>query len=297
MKTPVISVIVPVYKAENYLHRCVDSLLAQTFTDFEVLLVDDGSPDRSGKICDEYAQKDKRIIVIHQENKGVSAARNTGLSMAKGEWINFVDSDDMLPIDSLYNMSQYLGEYSVLIGYIKRKKKSNYYRPIKNERILSPIEWVSDMMLGKIPTGPVAKLYKRDLFDDNTFKTNRCIVYGEDYLMNLRIANKSTCIKYIPVACYLYMDNESSVSHKFKFTMAYAEKLFLLLNDESKKMGLSFNNIELQVCYLNMLKHVSSSNCFFKNEFFLGKLKQIKPLRLDLKNLIWYVYFKIKKIW
>lgn len=91
---PKISVIVPVYKVEKYLHECVDSILAQTCSDFELILVDDGSPDSCGKICDEYAEKDPRVLVIHQENQGVSAARNTALDVAKGEFIAFVDSDD-----------------------------------------------------------------------------------------------------------------------------------------------------------------------------------------------------------
>ena len=89
-----ISVIVPVYNTEKYLHRCVDSILAQTFTDFELLLIDDGSTDKSGAICDEYAQKDSRVRVFHKENGGVSSARNVGLKNGRGEWISFVDSDD-----------------------------------------------------------------------------------------------------------------------------------------------------------------------------------------------------------
>jgi glycosyltransferase involved in cell wall biosynthesis len=91
---PVISIIVPVYKVEPYLRRCIDSILAQGFTDFECILIDDGSPDNCPTICDEYMEKDKRIVVIHQENKGVSAARNAGLNRAQGKWIGFVDSDD-----------------------------------------------------------------------------------------------------------------------------------------------------------------------------------------------------------
>ena len=91
-----ISVIVPVYKVEPYLHQCVDSILAQTFTDFELILVDDGSPDNCGRICDEYAKQDDRVRVIHQENGGLSAARNAGIDAAKGEYITFIDSDDVV---------------------------------------------------------------------------------------------------------------------------------------------------------------------------------------------------------
>ena len=93
---PKISVIVPVYNVEKYLLECVDSILAQTFTDFELILINDGSQDNSGAICDEYADKDSRIAVIHQENQGQAAARNNAIVIAKGEWITFVDSDDLI---------------------------------------------------------------------------------------------------------------------------------------------------------------------------------------------------------
>ncbi len=96
---PKVSVIVPVYKVEKYLPECIESVLAQTFTDFELILVDDGSPDNSGKICDDYAARDSRIRVFHKENGGVSSARNLGLDNARGEWIAFVDSDDWVESD------------------------------------------------------------------------------------------------------------------------------------------------------------------------------------------------------
>lgn len=95
---PVISIIVPVYNVEKYLSQCIDSILAQAFIDFELLLVDDGSTDGSGRICDEYANKDARIQVFHKKNGGVSSARNIGLEHAQGEWITFVDSDDWLDL-------------------------------------------------------------------------------------------------------------------------------------------------------------------------------------------------------
>ena len=93
---PKISVIIPVYNAEKYLYRCIDSVLVQTFTNWELLLIDDGSKDSSGVICDEYAAKDARVRVFHKENGGVSSARNLGLDNARGEWVAFVDSDDYI---------------------------------------------------------------------------------------------------------------------------------------------------------------------------------------------------------
>ena len=93
---PKISVIVPVYKCEKYLVACVDSILNQTFSDFEIILIDDGSPDSSGKICDDLAEKYNKITVLHQDNQGQAAARNNGVKIARGEWIHFVDSDDLI---------------------------------------------------------------------------------------------------------------------------------------------------------------------------------------------------------
>ena len=115
--SPKISIIVPVYKVEQYLRRCLDSIASQTFTDWECILIDDGSPDNSGAICDEYAGRDGRFRVIHQENKGVSAARNAGLDATKGEWIGFVDSDDWVERDYISEMLS-LQERSSDVGMI-----------------------------------------------------------------------------------------------------------------------------------------------------------------------------------
>lgn len=116
--SPKISVIVPVYNVEKYLHRCVDSILAQTFTDFEVLLIDDGSTDKSGKICDDYGNLDKRVRVFHKANGGVSSARNLGLDNVCGEWVYFVDSDDFLDSNHLQNYAEALNDVDLVYqGY------------------------------------------------------------------------------------------------------------------------------------------------------------------------------------
>ena len=124
--TPIISIIVPVYKVEQYLRRCLDSVQNQIFTDWECILIDDGSPDNSGQICDEYAQKDERFRVIHQENAGVSAARNAGLDSAKGEWIGFVDSDDWIEPEMyqfLYTNAIDKKADVIICGYVGQHKK------------------------------------------------------------------------------------------------------------------------------------------------------------------------------
>ena len=105
MNQGLVSFIVPIYKAERYIHKCIDSLLAQTYTDIEVILVDDGSPDNCGVICDDYAARDKRVKVIHQQNGGVSAARNTGLWHAVGDYVAFIDADDQVTNDYIEKLS------------------------------------------------------------------------------------------------------------------------------------------------------------------------------------------------
>lgn len=121
--TPFLSIIIPIYKIkESYLRECFDSLLAQDMKDFQIIAVDDGSPDKSGDICDEYAQKDERVIVIHQENAGVSVARNAGIKAASTEWITFVDPDDWVEsnhVSTLYNAQKsiMISIYSGLIMF------------------------------------------------------------------------------------------------------------------------------------------------------------------------------------
>ena len=101
---PKISIIIPIYKVEKYIRECLDSILNQTFTDWEALLIDDGSPDNSGVICDEYAAKDNRFKVFHKENGGVSSARNLGLEKATGEWVTFIDADDWIEKEAVYQL-------------------------------------------------------------------------------------------------------------------------------------------------------------------------------------------------
>ena len=168
---PKVSIIVPVYKAEQYLHRCIDSILSQSFTDWELILVDDGSPDKSGDICDEYSKKDPRIKVFHKSNGGVSSARNLGLDYAKGQWITFIDADDY--IDSCFcNINE--AEINDII--IKRNYIVDIDNSIKESKqfdTLSSIanmeEFLSRNLYANIFRNPWGKFFKSNILKNIRF--------------------------------------------------------------------------------------------------------------------------------
>ena len=187
---PLISIIVPVYNTEKYLHRCIDSILIQTFTDFELLLIDDGSKDRSGEICDEYAKNDSRVRVFHKENGGVSSARNLGLDNAKGEWISFVDADDYLNDDSLSILSQNLDVDLIIASY-----EEYYEGTVKNNQCglldvkISSRSDKKHFFFQYMHTGILkciwGKLYHKRIIKAIRFDTN--MRFGEDTLFMLDI--------------------------------------------------------------------------------------------------------------
>ena len=173
-----ISIIVPIYKVEKFLPKCIESILAQSYSDFELILVDDGSPDECPEICDEYAAKDQRIIVIHQKNSGVSAARNVGLKKAKGQYIGFVDPDDFIAQDMYEKMVQAVEQSAaelVICGYdyydeeycVDEKRK---YR-IASDEVINQKELMKRMsdMPPTLRHGVVNKVFKSNLLSRMNF--------------------------------------------------------------------------------------------------------------------------------
>ena len=183
-----ISVIVPVYNVEKYLHRCIDSILAQTYSDFELLLIDDGSKDSSGEICDEYAAKDFRVRVFHKENGGVSSARNIGLENAKGEWVTFCDADDYVTSDWLDSYREVMHENVDLAiqGYyiidkdktIKKKLSQSIGYAVDEKRRLIAI-----LMTQGVYGYLWVKLFRRQIIEDNhiSFDTNSTFREDEQF--------------------------------------------------------------------------------------------------------------------
>ena len=228
LKQPLISIIVPVYKVEKYLERCVNSILAQDYPNLEVILVDDGSPDNCGQIADNYAKTDSRIIVVHQENQGLSGARNTGLDMARGELIGFVDSDDWIEKDmfsSLYHDMETNNADASLCGYHivniddennvsdmvnfipDSLKDSNDFKP---PLVLSNKQDIFGCLLGKITPPAWAILYKKELFAGIRFPMGKV---HEDLYVTHRLFDRASRITISPDPKYYYLIRPGSISH------------------------------------------------------------------------------------
>ena len=180
--SPKISIIVPVYNVEKYLHRCVDSILSQTFTDFELLLIDDGSKDKSGAICDEYAGHDKRIRVFHKANGGASSARNVGLDNAKGEYICFCDADDW--VDSSW-LQLFVGKFPkdlIVQGfYYKMDDASNWNKCRMKSTSMDVVEAL-DYLYGISNMGYLwCRCFKKTIITDNHIRFNNNFAVREDY--------------------------------------------------------------------------------------------------------------------
>lgn len=212
---PEISVIVPVYKVEKYLEQCISSILAQTFTDYELILIDDGSPDKSGEICDKWAKKDNRIITIHKQNGGLSSARNAGLDICKGRYINFVDSDDYLPkfsLQYLYDLQKKYDADFAMAALVRTDGSTHLQQDNYDELLLSQQQFLSKFY--KIGTQEnvqyaVAKLYKRELFETIRYPVG---LTCEDVPTTYQIVLHSTKIAYSTKIIYFYRYNENSIT-------------------------------------------------------------------------------------
>ena len=234
MQKGLIGVVVPVYKVEKYIAECIESILVQSYTNFRLILVDDGTPDDAGKICDEYAKKDSRITVIHQENSGVTRARARGVEEAEDcEFITFVDSDDTI---AAYYLKELYNAISDNIDIVTNEENIN-------TKSLHKDKYLEFQFIGGVNTGPCSKLFRKNLFNAHTFDIPRSIVVGEDLLMNIRLAfassKESIAIINTP-GLYNYRQCDGSAMHSFKSTPEY-EHLFQqhlkisIPNDEKEK--------------------------------------------------------------
>lgn len=223
-----ISIIVPVYNVEKYLEKCVDSIINQTYRNLEIILVNDGSTDNSGELCDNLATKDSRIVVYHKENGGVSSARNLGLDRAQGDYIGFVDSDDYIDPDMYELLYSELKKYNTDISmcglyHVYANKNDIQINEIKHYIMTSEqaIEMVLDGRFSGVTPGN--KLYNRCLFDD--LKYNEEINTGEDALIIVKLFGKCKRVSLTTERKYYYYHRENSIT-----TSPFSSKTLDIIN-------------------------------------------------------------------
>lgn len=211
---PLISIIVPCYKVEKYLPECIDSIIKQTYTNIEIILVDDGSPDKCGQICDEYVTKDHRIQVIHKTNGGLSDARNVALDIAKGEYITFVDSDDYIAQDYVeylwHILNQNKADISAMLDkhFIDGKTLTTVIKEDK-VNVISPKDYLCKLFYQiNVTTGAQAKLYKKELFKNIRFPKG--LLY-EDLLTIYKLVNNCSRIAISDHISYFYRERPGSI--------------------------------------------------------------------------------------
>lgn len=209
-----ITVIVPVYNVESYLEKCVDSILAQTYGDLEILLVDDGSTDRSGQICDEYEGIDSRIRVVHTENRGLSEARNRGLTEAKGEWIGFVDSDDWIDQDMYESLLRRALETGADIAEcgIRAEKPSGTVARKRKVMVLSGEEAVSELLLSNLGNVAWDKLYRKSCFETVRFPAGRLF---EDVATTYRLLTEAGTVCTVEDCKYHHLQRQGSLAQHY----------------------------------------------------------------------------------
>ena len=216
---PEVSVIIPVYKVEPYLGRCVDSVLAQTFTDFELILVDDGSPDNCGAICDEYAALDRRIRVIHQENGGVSKARNSALDVAVGKYIYFCDGDDYIEKKLLNDAVQAMDGYDVVVlnkedvdvNGCPVRRATDYHGESDKWTIEYRSGFIAfDYFYWKIGGGVTNKLFRKRIIEQNKLRFPENAIIAEDICFTICYLLHSDSLRCIPGVYYHYVVHQGS---------------------------------------------------------------------------------------
>lgn len=291
--TPKISIIVPVYNVEKYIRRCLDSIKEQSFTDWECICVDDGTPDSSGKICDEYAEKDSRFVVIHKENGGVSSARNAGLDVAKGEWICFCDSDDWVEREFFEEMlkTENANTAEIIVCGAKDTLGLNSFLIDKK---IEKTEW-NNALCALFPS-VWAKLYRREIIERNSLCFPLGIKLGEDtfftysYLVNVR------SILYAKGNWYNYfVSNVESACHNLSKIeiLGFKNAVKKLENYIKEKNRLSDFNKSLYNLKLNVKNRFLFSlkkadfNCW-RNVFFEINGKILENEKSSLKFSIFY---------
>lgn len=288
---PKISIIVPVYKAELFISNCIESILTQKFKNFELLLIDDGSPDNSGIICDDYAKKDKRITVFHKTNGGVSTARNLGLIHAKGEWISFVDSDDIIGENFLSCIERVKAPTDII--------HFGYQKELSNKKLVSICKFNEEKYIdkdylftqGTFSSCSVSYFFRRNFIEKHNIKFNETLKYSEDreFIMTFAVLTTQK-IAIINNTEYIYKHNNSSATGQqrdytqCKSDIIVLENIFKIITEQNIKLNPQANTYISHMLIDNFF-HSISIHCN-KNSLNLDKArKQIIELCNKYKEI------------
>ena len=293
-----VSIVLPVYNVEKYLARCLDSILNQTFENFEVICVNDGSPDNSLEILEKYKKIDNRIKIISQENKGLSGARNTGIKHSNGEYIAFIDSDDVIHPQYLEVLASFIGDSDVIasahienisevpkISKINTNKvKVSFYNNIRSE-------YINKKLYKKTLSVVWNKLYKKDIFENLNFKEG--ISPGEDDIFTFEMMMKINSLKIVDSKLYYYMTNPSSImraddDNKIKKIKLSASTYAAVINNYINK-----HDTELSVKEIKKLNQKMQSILF---KAYLKKEQSSENVKSAIKELNNFDFFNYKNL-
>lgn len=315
METSLVSIIIPVYNVEKYLDRCMQSVFLQSYKNLEIILIDDGSPDSCPRLCDEYGNIDKRVRVLHKKNEGLGLARNSGLALATGKYVLFIDSDDYLSenmVEKLVCQAELMNADIVYCGYFYETINHKWLevRDFENKQTFKDhdidavaLAFITNQNKFKVRLQRTVwhALYSKALIEeeDIRFPSERQIP-SEDLIFQSQITQFASVISFIPDCLYYYCFNNGSITMNFK------KDRYLKLANEKKEMLRIYSNKGVNK-YINNLYFLSIKSYFFnlvgqKNIDFSEKIKIISDVVLDiqsdcLKQLEPSVFSKVEKIY
>ena len=287
-----VSIIIPVYKVEQYLKRCMDSILNQTYKNIEIILVNDGSPDNCPALCDEYAKIDSRVRVIHKENGGLSSARNVALNTVKGDYVFFVDSDDWIALDTLEVLNEYMEkDYDMIsfqVTYLTEEKVVE--KGGKNPKDMDVSQYIDASFLGRYNFFVTTKIFKTEVFDNIRFLEGRN--YEDLEIMRRLFLNMKKVIGLDYSLYYYWKANEGSITNTI--TMKNIQDHYLstseiyhackkYLEDRSKDSSniVAWYKVEMSQLYIDYLKSTD------KDEELFSKIKrEISKEKVDFNRLL-----------
>ena len=303
---PKVSLIIPVYKVEKYLPRCLESVAAQTYDNFETILVDDGSPDRCGKMCDAFAAAHENVIVIHQENQGLSGARNNGLEIATGEYVAFIDSDDYVSEDYIEYLVNLIVEYGtdISVGGISAfffNREPVLKKKREESRKFSRIESIKRMLYGKgFVVSACGKCYRRSLFSEVQYPEGKLF---EDLDTTYKLFSKTDAIAYGSRFIYFYRQREESIMHQsltekmIEDGLDAAENVIRFMKDnipEAEAAARSRHALEIVKFAARVTKNNEENREMFR--YLRDKLKPIAREVLCDREVPWLTKLKIVAI-